>query len=143
MEEHVQGLVRGDHTPSRSTLRAFGAALAMLCLVRAGTIWRASPADARVSLEVSVAIAAAVCALALAALRPALYLRPYLVLNRLTFPVRWLAAAAVLATLYFGVISPLAYLMRRQRRSSSARSTSQGWIDVTPRTNKSDYFKQF
>lgn len=143
MEEHAQGLVRVDHTPSRSTLRAFGVALAMLCLVRAVTNWRASPADASVSVAVSVAIAAAVGALALALLRPELYLRPYVALNRLTFPVRWAAAAAVLATLYFGVISPLAYLMRQQRRFSNARSTNEGWIDVTPRTNKSDYFKQF
>jgi uncharacterized membrane protein len=132
-------LVHIDRSPTRATLRTFGCALALACFAHAA--WGVHAGGDSRWLLVAGLTGCAVFALAF--LQPDLYRRPYVLIGWLTFPVRWLVAMSVLAVLYFVVITPVALLVRRQRARQATRSSDPCWVDVNPRTNKSDYFKQF
>ena len=152
MEEPDARLVQLDLRPNPRTLRGFGWALALACVGRGA--WHAWNADAPPSPDAQLAVLSG-CAATLSLLawrRPSLLRAPYLVLTLVTYPIRWLAAVAALATLYFAVLTPVAWAVRVHRRLSGrscasgaagAREPASTWVDVHAPPRKQDYFRQF
>jgi len=145
MDHESSGLVSIDRQPQRATLRSFGLALTLLCVVRGIWSWTNSAyTTATIASSLGVVFAG------VAVLRPNILHRPYVLLGVLSFPLRWLLSYLVLAVVYFAVITPVACGVRiaRKLRARSARNSSDEtphstWRHSPPRGDKPSYFRQF
>lgn len=59
----------------------------------------------------------------------------------LSFPLRWLLAWCALIVLFFGVLTPTAWIVRRLRKRPTEAGGS-AWLPVRPRRGKAHYFEQ-
>ncbi len=71
----------------------------------------------------------------------------YTILSLVAFPIGWVVSHAVLAFLFFGILTPLALLFRLIGRDSLERSWETNrksyWVDMRPPRDNRDYFRQF
>lgn len=71
----------------------------------------------------------------------------YTILSLVAFPIGWVVSHAVLAFLFFGILTPLALFFRLTGRDSLERSWEPNrksyWVDMRPPRDNRDYFRQF
>lgn len=136
-------LVHVSKNPTDRELRHFRIGLAIFAFVAAGAArWRGG------SVEVSLAIAAALLSAALASQVVARWRRPiYGAWMRVAVVIGTPISYAVLAVVYFGVILPIGLLLRLFRPSPVtrrfARTAQTYWLRREPRGDPRSYFHQF
>lgn len=128
--------------PTPFELRIFGLLFALFCgLVGAILWWRAAHTASVVVWGIGLA-----CALVYQALPPLrrLAFRAWI---RVTFPLGWVVSHAVLALVYFAVLTPIGVFMRSIGRDPLQRKLQRGattyWVDHRPADAPGRYFKQF
>jgi hypothetical protein len=134
MHEPFESLVELTPDATRGRLRGFGLGVAALCAwltqlagasqVAAGALWTGA---------VLVALAAW--------LRPQWLRSFHRWVAWLSFPLRWLLASCALIVLFFGVLTPTAWIVRRLRKPSASAAGS-AWLQARPRRSKAHYFEQ-
>jgi hypothetical protein len=136
MHDPFESMTQLTPHPTRAELRSFGIAFAIL------SVWLGFLAAPRLGHIAAGALWICAVLLALAA-----YLRPHwlsplqLGIAWLSFPVRWLLAWCTLIVLFFAVLTPTAWIVRRLRKPSRDVSGS-AWQAVGPRRGKAHYFEQ-
>jgi carbamoyltransferase len=137
-------LLEVRRTATTAEARQFGLYwLPGFCLALAAlTAYRGHPTGV---LAMLAAIAAA--SLALGTLRPA-WLRPVLIAWMwITYPIGWLVSHLLMAIIYFGVITPIALVMRLLGRDPLDRSADQRadsyWTARPQDVEAARYFRQF
>jgi hypothetical protein len=132
-----------DLHPDNRKLQHFAAALiVLLCVLAVREFLRAEVTAA--SILLAVAGASVLCALTKAQL-----LRPvYVALTVVTFPIGWTISQLIIAVLYYGLITPVAALLRlagrdrlRLKRPTQRRDTY--WIERKGDDEPGRYLKQF
>jgi len=146
-------LVEINWMPDRRRLRMFGwasvavfSALGDGVLVRQGLLgFDMSPDGARLTAGALWALAAMsglLAALAPGAIRPF-----YIGLSAVGWPVGWLVSHAVLAIVYYGVVTPVGLAMRALGRDPLERKFDSGaetyWVRRRPPSDIKRYFRQF
>src|SRR5437763_1864795 len=130
-----------DYRPGRRPLRVFGAAAAALLGLAAALGWNRHPAWAGVLAGGAVVVAAA------AVVRPELLRWPFVGLSVVTWPVGLVVSWAVLAVLFYAVITPVGLMMRLFGRDALARRFDRGaatyWTERRPVTDPGRYFRQY
>jgi hypothetical protein len=76
------------------------------------------------------------------------FVRPiYLGWMYAAYPIGWVVSHLVLAIVYYGVVTPIGWLMRRigydPLERQFARSASTYWSPIEARADKTSYFRQF
>jgi Saxitoxin biosynthesis operon protein SxtJ len=133
-------LMQTNHGPTDRQLRWFaGLWFPAMCVVIGGMIRPARPTLATALW--SGAIAVAVTGL----MRPAIIRPLYAALMWVTFPIAWVMSHVILAIMYFGIITPVALVVRlfydpMARRFD--RQASSYWVLRTT-SAPSRYFRQF
>lgn len=135
-------LLRVNHRPAPRQLLVFAAAW----MVVAGTIgffqWR----EGRESLAQACWVAAAVVPLVGALWREGLR-RFYVGLTYAVFPLGWLVSTAVLVVLYYGVLTPIGFILRVRRhdplQQTPASRADSYWHPRPPRRPAASYFRQY
>jgi hypothetical protein len=133
-------LIQPAHGPNDRQLRWFaGLWFPAMCGVIGAAVRAAQP---------NLAIAIWVVGLALGAgglMRPAIVRPVYAALMWATFPIAWIMSHAILAIMYFGIITPVAMVVRLfydpMARKLDRRSSSY-WM-VRTASPASRYFRQF
>ena len=71
----------------------------------------------------------------------------YTILSLVAFPIGWVVSHAVLAFLFFGLLTPLALFFRLIGRDALARTWDPDrksyWVDMPQQPSRRDYFRQF
>jgi len=139
--------------PSRRHLRVFGAgALAvfgllgawLFCAHRIFGVDVPAPAaeGAAYLLWALAAFAGLLAAAAPAGLRPL-----YIAMSAVSLPVGWLVSHAVLALVYYGILTPIGLVLRLIRRDPLCRNfdpqARSYWIDRPASRDVKRYFRQF
>jgi hypothetical protein len=131
-----------ERSPSRSELRWFGVVVLAVFAVLGGLAWWRldAPGAARVLLGAGVSVAA------LYYLIPPLRVPLWMAWMKLFTPVGWLVSHALLALIYFGLVTPMALVMRLVRRDRLAlRRDPQAasfWSEHEPAGDVARYFRQ-
>ena len=124
-------------------LRQFAATLLAVTVAAVGLrVVRHQPATWPVLAAVLVAGATGIAGL----VRPSFVDRPYRVLAMATKPIGWVVSEALLLVLYFGVITPIAFLGRltgrdRLQRAIDLRAHSY-WVPRQDAGEQARYFRQ-
>lgn len=134
-------LIQINWQPDRSELRRFGVAMLVMGLFAAGLFyWRAWTTPA-----VVLGILGAVCGAG--ALTAPVVLRPiYTVWMVLAMVLGKVISPVVLAICYYGVITPLAFVMRvtgRDKLRLRRRGETSYWVDLEPACDTARYERQF
>ena len=129
--------------PSRKELNIFAALWLVFFSIVAFVVYRRF-GSAQIALTI-VCVAAAVIVVGLAIPR---WLRiVYLTWTLIGFPIGWLVSHAVLAAVYYGVVTPVGLLMRMFGRDPMCRRWDRErksyWEPRPPRDDVQSYFKQF
>lgn len=142
MHEPFDTLVELDWRPSRRDLRGFGFAAALVCALLAfGVAHWEWPDRASFSTVRAALLAGAALCLVVALVAPA-WLRPlYVLLTCVSFPMRWLTAWASLLMLFFIVLTPIGWAVRRLRNRAQ-RASGSAWTPARKRPDRSRYFRQ-
>jgi hypothetical protein len=130
-------LLEANWRPSANELRVF--ALGVGALV-AGLAW-----IYRLPTWPTWALSAAAFAACSAGL-PLLAWPFYWLLLVVTLPVRWLLSPLLLALLYFGVLTPIALLLRITGRDALGRidrSTASYWVERDSQPDLASYFRRY
>jgi hypothetical protein len=130
--------------PSRRELRQFGLIVLPLVAVALAAVarWKWHEAQVALALVGVAALAALAGALVPAALRPI-----FVGLSVLTYPIGWIVSLALLAVVFFVVLTPIAGIMRllgedpMQRRFD--RKAASYWIERRRKHDPKRYFRQF
>jgi hypothetical protein len=142
VHEPFDKLVELDWRPSPRTLRGFGFTAAIACAAIAfGVAHSGWPDRASSSTLRTVLLGAAVLCAIVALVRPTWHRPLYLLLTCVTFPMRWLVAWASLLTLFYLVLTPIAWAVRRLR-TQSVRSSGSAWLPARKRPERARYFRQ-
>ena len=135
-------LVRMRWRPSRAESRWFGVTLLLLAALVGGVFaWRGV---GRTTPRVVWSVGALAC-VAYYAARP--LRRPlYVCTTALLFPIRWTLAHAVMAVVYYLVLTPTALVLRLGGRDALRRrpdpDAATYWIERRPDEDPSRYFRQ-
>ena len=128
--------------PTARVLRQFAAAwLTVFLLISANEIWRRG--------NIPTGLATGVVALAgLAGLiRPNTVRLLFIAASVVAFPIGWLVSQITLALMFYGVVTPVAFLFRATGRDALQlrRKTDQStfWITRGPEPGPERYLKQF
>ena len=131
-----------DWRPDHRSLRWF-AALQLLFCGGMAWLWRDAlgPSGQGVLLAVSTVIA-------IAGLLAPLAIRPvYVAWMAVVFPIGWVVSHALLAIVYFGVLTPIALLVRWRRgdplRRKADPETDSYWDERASAAPTDRYFRQF
>jgi hypothetical protein len=136
MHEPFERLIELTPRATRGGLRGFGLAFTALCT------WLGYLAAARLGHIAAGALWICAVLLALTAwLRPRSLQPLQLGIAWLSYPVRWLAAWSALLVLFFGVLTPTAWIVRRLRKPPR-EATGSAWLPAPPRRSKAHYFDQ-
>jgi hypothetical protein len=136
MHDPFESLIELTPQPTRVGLRGFGLGLALSCG------WLGYHAAARFGHVAAGALASCAIMLALTACFRPLWLAPcHRAFAWLSFPVRWLFAWCALIVLFFGVLTPTAWIVRRLRKPPLPADGS-AWLPARPRRGKAHYFEQ-
>jgi hypothetical protein len=129
-------------SPSRSELRFFGVVvLGVFAVLGALAWWRFdAPGAARILLGVGLVFAALYQAV------PALRVPLWTAWMALFAPVGWLVSHALLALIYFGLVTPIGLVMRLFGRDRLALRSGRGaasyWSEHDPAGDVGRYFRQ-
>jgi hypothetical protein len=129
-------------SPSRSELRWFGVVvLGVFAVLGALAWWRFdAPGAARILVGVGLGFAALYYAL------PPLRIPLWMAWMKLFAPVGWLVSHALLALIYFGLVTPMALVMRIFGRDRLAlrpgRRAASYWSEHDPAGDVDRYFRQ-
>jgi hypothetical protein len=136
-------LIPINRNPSRRQLNVFGAAWLIFFGIVGVMVLRGSGA-----LSTAAAVwAGAVAVPAIGWFRPALMRWVYIGLACATFPIGWVVSHAILAALYYLLLTPLGLLMRLARYDPMAKRFDRGAKTYWGKREESDdpgqYFKQY
>lgn len=127
---------------SRTVLRSYGVSMMLLCGVLGAYLRLAAP------LTASVVWVLGGLALVLAVVAPMRLQPVYRAWMIVTWPLRWLVSHLALGILFFGVVTPIGWLMRlrghdplRLRTHTSLETTL--WTEVKPDDGPDRVFQQF
>jgi hypothetical protein len=124
---------------SRSQLRRFAWCVSLILAMAA---WRLNA-----SVESGLLKAAAGAVFALGTLWPAALTMPHRVLMVVTYPVRWMANWMLLAVVYYGVLTPVAFCVRLWRPDGlQCRVDTDATTYWQPRAKvveRGSYYRQF
>ncbi len=128
--------------PDARTLRQF--AVAWLVFFGALAAWYGLMRDKKIYAIVLVIMTVVVGGAGL--LRPGLVRWLYVAALVLTFPIGWVVSRLLLAVLYFGIITPLAWFFRLRGRDVLGlrrRDAASYWEPWPPVGEVRSYFRQF
>lgn len=146
-------LIDLDLRPDVSRLASFGRFAAAAFGLLAALAWwrhsvlgvRLSPDGARAAVWVLAGLGAACLALSWVAPRALRGL--WVALSVVAFPIGWVVSHAVLAFLYFGILTPIGVVFRAAGRDVLARrydrSAPTYWIRRPPPPEPRRYYRQF
>src|SRR5688572_10207936 len=125
-------LIAVEWNPDRRQLRSFGVICTILCLALGvwarfshSVVWFAVTPGTAVRAANVLWIVAAACG-GLAVVAPAL-LRPlYIALTAISLPICFVVGHAILAVVFFGLITPIAVVFRIAGRDALARRFDRG-----------------
>ena len=131
-----------NRAPSDRELRWFGLiVLALFALLGSIAHWQFQAAGGARMLWVTGLVLVAVYYAV-----PPLRLAVYLVWMNAVAPIGWLVSHAVLALIYFGVLTPIGLVMRAFRRDElrlrSDEIADTYWRERDPATSSDSYFRQ-
>jgi hypothetical protein len=145
-------LIELNTDPDERTLRRFGAiALAVfgglaICAWRQSWPFSSDLGAARVPVAVALGALGFASAL-LSAVRPALNRALYVALAALGYPIGLVVSYAVMAALFFGVLSPIGALLRLLGKDPLQRAIERDrasyWTATRARRPRASYFRQF
>lgn len=129
--------------PPRKDLQVFAGLQWLFCAIVAVMLWRRQVAAEVIAVLLALSSIVAVVGL----VRPA-WIRPvYVGWMLAVFPIGWVVSHTVLVVVYFGVITPIGWLLRwrghdplQRRRDPAAVSY---WIPRPPPPDPQRYFRQF
>jgi Saxitoxin biosynthesis operon protein SxtJ len=133
-------LIQPGHRPSDRQLRWFaGLWFPAMCGVIGAAVRAARP-----NLAVAVWAIGAVVSMS-GLVRPAIVRPVYATLMWVTFPIAWIMSHAILALMYFVIITPVALVVRLFYDPLTRRFDREASSYWTPRTTSepSRYFRQF
>ena len=137
-------LIEINHNPPRSELRLFGGLWLPLALVIFGFSLQRRQPEAPWAW---IAWASAVLACPLGWLTPSTFRWIYVGAMYLSFPIGWVVSHLLLACIFFGMITPLAWIMRSRGRDVLGlqfdRSAPTYWTPHAPVNDPARYFRQF
>ena len=130
--------------PTERELRQFGSLLfpAFLAIVGAIVLRRSG------SIRAAVTIWAAGAAIGLVGLAAPRLLRPLFVgMMVVSYPIGFVVSHVVLAVLYFGIVTPIGFLVRTLSHDPMERALDRAaktyWVTRKPVTDTKRYFRQF
>ncbi len=140
-------------TPESTTLRRFGLLVVLVsCAVSGWAIWQGSILGVSLqngggatlhvvtSLVAAYAIGASIAA-------PRILLPLYWLLLAIGLPVRFVIGPALLAAVFFGIITPVAVVSRAFRRDPLRRGGAEAhgtyWIERCQSEDPEDYFRPY
>ena len=128
---------------SDRNLRSFAALQLPFFLVLAWLMWRAGWSPILPSMIATVSVAVLVVGLT----SPA-WIRPlYIAWMTAVYPIGWLVSRLALAVVFFGILTPIAWLRRRRQRDLLNQdpdpAASSYWQSRRSRRPPGDYFRQF
>lgn len=136
-----------DHRPFQTNpparvLRQFAAAwLVFFLLLSASEIWRRGNTSAGLALAI-VSLAGIV-----GLIRPASLRVVFITASAVAFPIGWVVSQIMLAAIFYGVVTPIAFLHRARGRDvlNLKRKPEQStfWVTRGPQSAPERYFKQF
>jgi hypothetical protein len=130
-----------NRSPSRNELLVFGVVLLVFFAIVGGIAWWHSAAGPARGLWVTGALLAAVFYAV-----PPLRLPLYLAWMHAVAPLGWLVSHAVLAVIYFGIITPMGVVMRLfgrdTMRSRFEPDADSYWTEHDPGGDLARYLKQ-
>lgn len=135
-------LVRINRQPAPRQLLVFAAAWTVFVGVAGGLQWLEERPNVAAACWIAAALVPAVGAVWREGLR-----RFYVALMLVTFPIGWVVSTVVLATLFFGVLTPIGFLLRLRRhdamQQTDASRADSYWHrrDGAPRA--ASYFRQY
>lgn len=145
-------IVQINLAPSRRQLQQFGwIALLAFCALGTVVLWKGALFGASLGSSTRL-VAYTLWALGLLSgafsfLWPRANLPLFVLLSLVSFPFGMLVSHLVLALLFFGVITPVAFLFRLMRRDPLHRKwepeRESYWADMRPIIDETDYFRQF
>jgi saxitoxin biosynthesis operon SxtJ-like protein len=148
----MAGMVELNFRPDERTLRQFGwialagFALLALCAWNEWLVFRHGLGDWRgtvTSVLAALGLVSALFSLVFPRANAALYVG----LSLLAFPIGFVLSYVIMATLFYVVIAPVGFVMRRFGMDPMDRRFVPGaatyWRDARPPRAKADYFKQF
>jgi Saxitoxin biosynthesis operon protein SxtJ len=146
-------LIKVEWSPDRRQLRTFGAIGAVACALLAGvTLWRGAifgvslaPATAVRVTSVLLALSLGIGVLAFVSPR---VLRPlYIVLTAISLPIGFVVSYAVLAILFYLIITPFAFAFRLMGRDPLNRridkTATSYWVRRMPVQDIEQYYHQY
>jgi hypothetical protein len=126
-------------TVSRSHLRHFAWCIALVLALAA---WRLNTSAESWVLKVSAG-----ALFALGTLWPSALKMPHRVLMAITYPVRWIANWGLLALVYYGVLTPVAYCVRFRRPDGLQcrldTDATTYWQRRAKVVDRGSYYRQF
>ena len=132
-----------DWNPTRQTLRTF--AIGLLVLACAYVAWKAWQGHLRSSQALLCGVAGTLGLVGL--ISPSLLKWVYVAWMVVVFPIGWCVFQVLLATLYFGVITPLGLLMKLVGRDPlQLRPDPQAttyWNERAPSDDPRRHFRQY
>ena len=129
--------------PPRKDLQVFAGLQWVFCAIVATMLWRRQAPAAGIAVLMAVSSVVAVIGL----IRPAWIRLVYVGWMLAVYPIGWVVSHTVLAVAYFGVITPIGWLLRwrghdpLQRRRDPGRASY--WIPRPPPADPQRYFRQF
>ena len=136
-------LIEFNRNPSRRELNWFGALFALFFGLIGGLIWWKLEAPIVTFVLWSVAAVITLLYYALSPIRKPLYLG----WMSLAFPIGWVVSHALLAFIYYLVVTPIGGLMRLFGRDPMERRFDRGaesyWMEHDPAGDPARYFRQF
>lgn len=128
--------------PTPRVLRQFAVAwLAFFLLLSANEIWRRGNAPAGLALSIISSVGV------VGLIRPASLRLLFIAATAIAFPIGWLVSHIVLAFIFFGVVTPMAFFQRARGRDvlQLKRKPEQStfWVTRQPQSPPERYFKQF
>jgi hypothetical protein len=137
------GLIKINDNPSTRELRQFaGIWFPLLWVVVAVLVYMSTQS----TITSAVLVVLGATAGAVGYVKPAFIHPIYLLWMYAAFPIGWTLSHVVLLVIFYGIFTPVAFVMRlvgydpMHRRLAGGRSD---WVRIAPTTDKTEYFRQF
>jgi hypothetical protein len=132
-------LVTLNWSPEARVLRQFGWIACAAGILLGTFVWSGWAAVLSVAAGVFSGLASLV--------RPSLNRPLFVLLSAVTYPIGFVVSLVVLTVLFFGVITPVALLLKLLGRDPLSRRIDRAetsyWSDAPPARPKEDYFRQY
>lgn len=131
-----------NRNPSPRTLRQFG----LVCLAVGGVVSAMRIARGQATAATWIVAALAVIAGILGILSPPALRWPFVAWMYIAFPIGWLVSHALLAIIFFGMVTPIAIVFRamgRDRLRLRIADPGSLWRQRSETPEMGHYFRQF